>query len=169
MYVCNCHGITEAQVKAGVKVEPHPRCGRCIKEIRAIQNPEQWRPVVGFPGYAVSSEGRVYSLPRPIQYSDGRRPRMTRGQYLKPGIASNGYPSVVLGRKNGRGNTRMVHTLVALAFLGPRPYEHDVRHKDDNRTNPRLDNLHYGSRLDNVEDCRRSGRWNPWGWKRASA
>lgn len=62
----------------------------------------------------------------------------------------------------GRGNSRCVHMLVAEAFLGPRPIGQEVRHKDDDRTNPRLDNLEYGTRQDNVNDMMGRGRyWSP--------
>lgn len=96
---------------------------------------EKWRPVVGFSGYMVSDEGRVYS-----HWSQS---------YLRPGIASNGYPTVVLGR----GNSRTVHSLVAEAFLGPCPAGMEVRHRDGVRTNPRRSNLRYGTRGDNVRDA----------------
>lgn len=102
---------------------------------------ETWKPVVGHPNYEVSDLGRVYS---------------NRGaRILKPGVASNGYPTVALGR----GNTRTLHSLVADAFLGPRPEGQEVRHKDGDRMNPRADNLVYGTRTDNINDAVAHGTW----------
>jgi hypothetical protein len=103
---------------------------------------DQWRWVVGFPDYQVSDLGRVYSH--------------VSKKYLRPGVASHGYPTVALGR----GNTRTVHSLVAEAFIGPCPVGQEVRHGDDNRKNPRLDNLEYGTRKQNVADMFRRGRYS---------
>lgn len=104
---------------------------------------EQWRPVVGWEGlYEVSSEGRVRSFRRGAN-----------GRVLRPGIASHGYPTVALGR----GNTQSVHVLVAAAFLGPCPEGQEVRHRDGKRTNPRMENLHYGTRGQNIADAILSG------------
>jgi len=95
---------------------------------------------VGFVGlYRVSSEGRVYSVQNDIM--------------LKPGIGPNGYPTVALGR----GKTRTVHSLVALAFLGPAPMM-EVCHKDGDRSNPRLANLRYGTRSSNNKDVLDHGK-----------
>ena len=120
---------------------------------------EIWKPVVGSPAYEVSTLGRVRSLPQ-------RRRQMsrwgtyywhsTKGKLLKPGIASNGYPTVAIGR----GNTRTVHSLVAEAFIGPYPEGCEVRHKDGDRENPKLDNLEYGSRTDNIFDAVNHGSWH---------
>lgn len=74
---------------------------------------------------------------------------------MKPGIASNGYPTVSLGR----GNTRTVHSLVAAAFLGPCPTGQEIRHRDGNRQNPCSDNLHYGTRTQNIMDAVAAGTW----------
>jgi len=125
---------------------------------------EEWRKVVGFEdSYEVSNLGRVRSLPRvwfqsPQKKHNGDEGRKyaysKKGQLLKPGIASTGYPSVVLGRKAG---TKNVHQLVAEAFIGPCPEGMEVRHKDGGRTNSNADNLHYGSRLENINDSKING------------
>lgn len=91
--------------------------------------------MTGFPDYMISSEGRVYSH--------------LSQKFLRPGIASNGYPTVALGR----GNTRTVHSLVAAAFIGPCPVGQEVRHDNGDRKNPRLTNLLYGTRAQNIADA----------------
>ncbi len=53
MYVCNCNGISERQVREALEERPRsahcvfrrydarPRCGRCVPEIQAmVQQPE---------------------------------------------------------------------------------------------------------------------------------
>lgn len=98
---------------------------------------EEWRPVVGFSDYMISSEGRVYSH--------------LSQKFLRPGISSNGYPTVVLyhpGRK-----TRTLHSLVAEAFIGPCPKGMEVCHRDGIRTHANRSNLRYGTRQENRADA----------------
>ena len=54
--------------------------------------------------------------------------------------------------KNGK-----VASLVAFAFIGPRPDGNVVRHLDGNKDNNRADNLAYGTHQDNADDDRRLG------------
>lgn len=102
---------------------------------------EEWRPVVGYEGsYAVSSLGRVKSLPR----KGVRRERV-----LSANPGAQGYPVVSLWA-NGSGRDVTVHSLVAQAFIGPRPEGADVAHRDGSRTNNSVDNLRYLSRRENL-------------------
>lgn len=111
---------------------------------------EEWKPVPGYEGhYEVSSEGRVRSLRREL-YSDrwaGYRTISERILKATPG-GTIGYLSVSL-RLNRQRKTHAVHTLVAAAFLGPRPEGMDVMHADDDPQNNRLANLSYGTRSEN--------------------
>lgn len=110
---------------------------------------EEWRPVKGFEGlYQVSSLGRMQSIPREDYLG-----RPVKGWVKTPGVSGNGYPTVVLWRQ-GKGFTRTVHSLVAEAFLGPRPEGFDVAHKDGTRTNNEVGNLRYLSRKDNLKEAR---------------
>lgn len=121
---------------------------------------EIWREVVGFEGhYEVSNFGRVRSVERTITQESkwGKQvKRVMRGKLLRPGKASHGYDTVVLGR----GNTRTVHSLVAEAFIGPCPEGHEVLHIDGTRSNNRLANLRYGTRRENILDAVANGTWN---------
>jgi hypothetical protein len=100
---------------------------------------ERWRIIPGYPLHMVSSEGRVFSW-----HSQ---------RFLRPGIGSHGYWKLNLAM----GETHSLHVLVAEAFLGPRPVGYDVCHKDDNRLNPRLKNLEYGTRAKNIQATVRRG------------
>jgi hypothetical protein len=60
--------------------------------------------------------------------------------------------------RDGNVKTVTVHTLVALAFFGPRPDGYDVCHLNGNPANNTPENLAYGSRAENIRDVVRHGR-----------
>jgi hypothetical protein len=107
-----------------------------------IDEPEEWRPVVGWEGlYEVSSLGRVRSRDRTELVTCGGRQhfRRRRGKTLKAGPAGREgqYLQVVLhSDANGRKN-KAVHHLVLEAFVSPRPAAAEASHingrSDDNR------------------------------------
>jgi hypothetical protein len=122
---------------------------------------EEWRKVPSNQDYEVSNLGRVRSLDKKV-YAGRNSYRAVVGKVLKPGLASNGYWTVVLGRAMG---SRTVHSLVAEAFLGPCPTGQEVRHLDGVRTNCNADNLAYGTRLDNINDAFGHGTRNTEGYR----
>lgn len=104
---------------------------------------EVWRDAVGFPGYQVSSHGRVMSY------------RQTKPKVLAASKTTNGYVKFRLVSPNGI-RTVMAHKLVAEAFIGPRPSDKPhIRHLDGNRENNSTENITYGSvrenQLDSIE------------------
>jgi NUMOD4 motif/HNH endonuclease len=121
--------------------------------------PERWLPVVGWEVlYEVSDLGRVRSLPRlrvTGPYGGGRR--WTGGNILRPALKAVGYLCVTLC--NGAvKRTTTVHSLVAEAFLGPRPDGYQVCHGPAGPLDNRLVNLSYGTRSKNCgEDRYRDG------------
>lgn len=110
---------------------------------------EEWRPVVGYEGrYEVSNLGRVRSL------------GIRRGGgiwLLRPVRTTGGYLRVTLYAPEGTRRNHWVHILVALAFIGPRPPGHEVRHLDGNPTNAVSTNLAYGTAKENAGDRERHG------------
>ena len=117
---------------------------------------EIWKDIPGYEGsYQVSNLGRVKSLPRIVERCErsGRSVRQPiRERILRPGVNKRGYWYVVL-RSGGRSVTRELHTLVALAFLGPRPNPAaQVRHLDGARSNCKAENLCYGTPSENQLD-----------------
>lgn len=115
---------------------------------------EEWRVVLGWPDYEVSSLGRVRSW-RPIGRTPKKRtnkPRMKKIWYAA------GYPMVGLSYHKHEENWP-VHVLMLLAFVGPKPTpKHVARHLDDIRTNNILSNLAWGTRRENRLDASRNGR-----------
>ena len=106
---------------------------------------EVWKPVYGFPGYWVSDCERLYSA-----LSD-------RFIYGTP-TGRLGHVDVSLWR-DGKRYHRYLHRLVAEAFI-PNPHNYPlVRHLDSNPLNNRVDNLAWGTDLDNVRDCIEAGRF----------
>lgn len=101
---------------------------------------ERWLEIPGHHGYEVSDLGRVRSYKRPGGPA-----------YIGGGLNGNGYASVHL--HNGRkGLSFGIHQLVMLAFVGPRPEGQEVRHLNGDPTDPRLVNLAYGTRQENMDD-----------------
>lgn len=102
---------------------------------------EQWKPVVGYEGiYEVSSEGRVRSLVT--------RGRWAAGRILRSTPHPNGYRMVGLW-KNGQREVVLVHRVVAFAFLGAPPPEHEVNHHNGDKTDNRARNLEWVTKGEN--------------------
>ena len=133
-------------------VTPESASGLCRPGGReTFMAKERWLSVPGFEGvYEVSDFGRVRSLDRDVVYVNGRTQRW-RGQILKSSLTGNGYPAVELCR-NGTGKTTSVHSIVAASFLGPRPPDKEVAHRDGNKENPKLSNLRYATCTENQAD-----------------
>lgn len=102
---------------------------------------EVWKDVVGFEGlYQVSNKGNIYSVER----RDSRGYRCG-GRMLTPAYNSRGYLNVNLS-KNGKSKTKKVHRLVAETFI-PNPKGFlEINHKDENKSNNRVENLEWCTR-----------------------
>jgi hypothetical protein len=134
----------------------------------AENGPEVWREASGFPNYLISNYGRIYSKPRTIArkgsapvYTDRNRDStaahtITRdGRFMNPSL-SKGYPRVTL-RRDGQTHYVFAHQLLLLSFVGPVPEGQEVRHRNDKRADCRLSNLEYGTRAQNIADCKKNG------------
>ena len=101
---------------------------------------EIWKDLVGFEGkYKISSEGRVKSL----DYN-----RTGKERIMKPSPNGCGYLQVSLCKDN-KMYTKKVHRLVAEAFI-PNPLcLATVNHKNEIKTDNRVENLEWMSDYDN--------------------
>lgn len=116
----------------------------------------RWLPIPGFPGYEASDDGNVRSLDRVVEFKDGRR-RSFPGKVLKPNKWRE-YRVLVLRGEDGRRRTAIVARFVLMAHRGPKPFPDAViRHLNDDSTDDRLDNLAWGTRLENTADRIRNG------------
>jgi hypothetical protein len=112
---------------------------------------EEWRDVVGYEGlYKVSNLGRIMSLARMVPNRNNHM-HYVRACIRECGTDGSGYPKVEFA-KDGNTRTILVHRVVAAAFV-PNPLGLEcVHHIDENKSNPRADNLEWSSRGDNVRD-----------------
>jgi hypothetical protein len=109
--------------------------------------------IVGFPEYFVSPEGDVYSTSR------------NRFLKLQPGTKAHGYRFVGLRSESGI-KYKMVHRLVAEAFI-PNPLELPaVNHLDCNKNHNSATNLEWTTPTENSKHALRNGRV-PLGEKRS--
>lgn len=89
---------------------------------------EEWKPIVGWEMYEISSEGNVRNV--------------KTGRVIKPVICSSNYYQIQLHNKTKLGNF-LRHRLVAEAFI-PNPNGLPcVNHKDENKLNNCVDNLEW--------------------------
>lgn len=111
-----------------------------------------WKKISGYEGhYEVSSIGVVHSCER--KAVDGKRLRRKK---LNGGCYPNGYEYVCL-RKDGKNQNRMIHRLVAEAFI-PNPENLPcVNHIDGNKHNNDVSNLQWCTHSQNRKHAYDSG------------
>jgi hypothetical protein len=90
-----------------------------------------------WPGYEVSTEGRIKSLQRRMTRSNGR-PHTTPQRILKLATDTNGYHQF---KAYPDKIPVLVHREVYKAFRGDIPEKHQVDHMDSNPLNNTVDNL----------------------------
>jgi hypothetical protein len=106
---------------------------------------EEWRAIDGFPLYEVSDQGRV------------RRCRKGGHRVLKPMVSTNGYFQVSV-YSAGKGRRVLVHSLVALAFLGPRPADkREINHRNGVKRDNSAANLEYVTPQENKRHAAAAG------------
>lgn len=94
-------------------------------------------PIVGLEThYAVSNTGQVKRLTR-----GGRRYPV--GYVLSPRDNGKGYLFVELQAPNVRPRVVYIHALVASTFIGERPADREVHHRNENKADNRAANLRY--------------------------
>ena len=120
---------------------------------------EEWRSVVGYEGYEVSSCGRIRSYWK--QGAKGRRVLEAIPHFLFPGKNPQGYVKVGLTYAYKKARLVSVHILVLEAFVGKRPNllgQVETRHLNDVKDDNRIENLVWGTSKENQSDALRNGR-----------
>lgn len=106
----------------------------CQKQITAFMKKSN---ILNYPNYHVTSDGRVFNI--------------KTGRCLKYGENNKGRLQVGLHR-NGKVAKKLVHQLVASAYL-PNPNNLPcVMHLDDNPLNNNVSNLQWGTQQENLAD-----------------
>ena len=99
-------------------------------EARAIAvSMEKFRKIHEFPGYEISSWGRVRNI--------------ETNCYLKPEVHFKGYLRVDLYNKNGVKKHVKIHRLVAMAFIPNPMNKPQINHIDGNNQNNSYTNLEW--------------------------
>lgn len=92
---------------------------------------EQWKQHSRFSDYEMSTEGNIRNI--------------KTGRILKTTINEKGYERVCL-RKDKKQYIRSVHRLIADTFIDGDHSDMNVTHKNDIRTDNRIENLEYATR-----------------------
>lgn len=87
-----------------------------------------WKKIDGFENYSISDDGQVRND--------------TSMKVLKPSLNNKGYPMVNLW-KNNKGYWKLIHRLIALAFIPNPEGKPQINHIDGNPQNNIIDNLEW--------------------------
>lgn len=104
------------------------------------------KEIPGFPNYAITDDGRVWSKQR----------IRVKGSWLRHSYDRYGHVRVVLYRSGSR-RRYFIHRLVLETFVGPCPEGMEGCHRDGDPSNNRIENLYWGTHADNVQDSVRHG------------
>ena len=125
---------------------------------------EIWKDVVGLEGiYQVSSEGRIKSVSRNVQYynplADRECVRHLREKIMKPQLSKRGYYLVCspVPSDNGVRTSLSIHRIVAKAFLDNPDNKPTVNHKNGNKLDNRLQNLEWATFSENLQHAYDTG------------
>lgn len=114
---------------------------------------EKWLPVLGWEGfYEVSDMGRVRSIERVVECSNGRKQPVKAKVLVGGRRAKNPYRFVALSSPGREREQKNVSALVLEAFVGPRPAGQLARHLNDVKDDDRLENLAWGTVSENAYD-----------------
>lgn len=109
------------------------------------------RPVKGYPDYAVTADGELFSGVKGDEYI-----------LMKPSLNSNGYSRPKIRNANG-SKAVYLHRIVAEAFLDNPDGKRTVNHKDGNVLNNVLENLEWATYGENIKHSYDVlGRKAPW-------
>lgn len=122
-----------------------------MTENKLNRETEEWLPVAGYEKhYEVSSHGRVRSIDRIVERSDGKT-QTIKGRMRKLKTTWSGHQQIPL-KVSGKTSWAAVHRLVLTAFNGPCPDGMEGCHNDGNPANNHIDNLRWDTRSNNAYD-----------------
>jgi hypothetical protein len=117
---------------------------------------EIWRDIPGYEGqYQVSNMGRVRSLDRVVMRKHRWGGHLVAWKYKGKILSGKPKGSGHLNVGLGANNTKLVHRLVLLAFVGEPKNGQECLHTNGNPQDNRLSNLRWGTRVENKNDERK--------------
>lgn len=123
-----------------------------VQSINMTQTTDEqvvWKTHPEYPWVEVSNLGRIKTVDHYVTCKNGSK-KLVKGHILKQYFAEKGYMYVALN-VNGKQVNLLVHRAVAISFLPNPDNLPEVNHKDNNRTNNRLDNLEWCTRRYNED------------------
>lgn len=130
------------------------------------------RPIPGFAGYLITSDGKVIQPPGILWHR-------SQWKALKQVVSKEGiitptyygkYPIVYLQDRRRRAVECRIGHLVLEAFVGPKPEGTGCLHRNDDPSDNRLENLYWGTPAENARDRILNGKQKfgaPWYKKKA--
>jgi hypothetical protein len=107
---------------------------------------ELWKDIEGWEGiYQISNNGNVKSF------------RWNKEKLLKIQTDTGGYSFISLHVSEGKRDKRLIHRLVAQAFIPNPDNKLEVNHKDLNKKNNHIDNLEWATRSENIKHSIKHG------------
>lgn len=104
---------------------------------------EIWKDVIGYESiYKVSNLGRVKCLDKKVKIGGLDNFRIHKEKILKPIISHYGYSTIIL-TKNKVKNKKMVHRLVAKAFISNPKNKPQINHINEVKTDNYVENLEW--------------------------
>lgn len=117
-----------------------------------------WKNINGFEFHEVSSTGQFRSITHITTYANkyGSYEKIKKGRLLKIQIDSCGYLQAGLSA-NGKRSMRLMHRLVAIAFIPNPENKPEVNHLDGNKLNNNVENLEWATKSENQIHAYKTG------------
>lgn len=116
-----------------------------------VHTPSNVKTIPGFPNYAISKDGRVWSKPRKSKQNHSIGDRVLKGIFN-----TGGYLRVDLCQESIKCS-RLIHRLILESWIGPCPEGMEACHNNGNRTDNRLENLRWDTHSNNLYDSVKHG------------
>lgn len=115
---------------------------------------EYWKPIENWPGYSISSIGRVRSY---WTHKGNKKCYVGTVARIRPlCVVHDGRPRITFYKNNKAYNFKVCR-LVALAFIGPCPEGYQVCHNNGCPADNRVSNLRWDTAKNNMADKRKHG------------